>query len=173
MPPKVALIIPEWKLLNLGVFVEKMKARCLLLPADGQGTMLALPPANTHQAGDTGVSNHCGWETKWPGCECWGIPPFGGTAEPGWALEAGGTPALCPMGRWGLSVVLHLPSLHPSPGVSASPLFQAVPTWQYFFSVIFFIFVIDVSLIEEEDERLGLTVCFCTVVRSEEGVKVC
>ncbi|OPJ77284.1 hypothetical protein AV530_007644 [Patagioenas fasciata monilis] len=74
-----------------------MKAQCLFLPADGQGAALALPPANTHQAGDMGVSNHCSWETKWPGY---------------------------------------------------------------------------VSLIEEEAERLGLTVCFCTVIRSEEGVKV-
>lgn len=32
MLPKVALIIPERKLLKLVVFVEKMKAQCLFLP---------------------------------------------------------------------------------------------------------------------------------------------
>lgn len=31
MLPKVALIIAERKLLNLGVFVEKMRAQCLFL----------------------------------------------------------------------------------------------------------------------------------------------
>lgn len=38
MPPKVALIIPERKLLNLGVFVEKMKAQCLFLPPRWEGS---------------------------------------------------------------------------------------------------------------------------------------
>lgn len=148
MLPQVVLIIPEWKLLNLGVFVEKMKAQCLLLPPDGQGAVLALPPANTHQAGETR-----GCPTAAAGRPNGQVVSAGET--PSWRAqpnqdEPWGRPSPCPMGRWGLSAVLHLPSLHPSSGASASALFQAVPAWQYFFNVIFFIFVINVSLIEEE-----------------------
>jgi len=50
MLPKVALIIPERKLSNLGVFVEKMQAPCLFLLPEGKEAMLALPPANTREA---------------------------------------------------------------------------------------------------------------------------
>lgn len=161
MLPKVALIIPERKLLNLGVFLEKMKAQCLFLPprleGGWAGTHKAQP--NTVRQRHVDASNRCSWESQQPGCGCRGKSWMEGTAKPGQALEAEGTLVLCPMGRWGFSAVQLLPSLHPSP---ASPTFQAVPTRQYFFNVIFLIFIIYVSLVEEEGERLGLTLCFCT-----------
>lgn len=178
MLPKVALITPERKLLNLGVFVEKMKAQCLLLPPQWEGgrayTASCKHPRgsaehSTARQGHGDPSNCCSWMSKQPGCGCQGKSQMEGTAKPGWALEAGGARILCPMGRWVLSVVQCLASLHPSPGASASPVFQAVPTWQYSFNVIFFIFAIYVFLIEEEGERLGLTLCFCTVILTIRG----
>lgn len=80
------------------------------------------------------------------------------TAEPGHTLEA--PKSSVPWeGR-----AAQLCGASPQTGASTSPIFQAARPWQFFVSVIFSIFVIFVFLIEGEIERLGLTLCFCTVI---------
>lgn len=104
MLPKVALIIPERKLLNLGVFLEKMKAQCLFLPPGLEGGWAGTHKAqpNTVRQRRVDASNHCSWESQQPGCGCWGKSWMEGTAKPGQALEAGGTLVLCPTGKVGV-----------------------------------------------------------------------
>lgn len=119
--------------------------------------MLLLPPANIHSTAKQGRAMGRGTQA---GCGCWEHPGWSRqlSQDTLWRLEApkssvpweGRGPQLC--------------SASPQTEAPACPIFQAACPWQFFVSVIFSIFVIFVFLIEGEIERLGLTLCFCTVI---------
>lgn len=105
-----------------------------------------------------------------------------------WGWGAGGTPILSAIGGRELPSAMppllpptplsappqpsptHIP---PAPGASAGLTFQAVSAWWCSFSVTFFICIVHVSSVQEGGGGLGLTLCFCVVILSEEGAKVC
>lgn len=157
MPPKVPLIIPERKLLNFCSVCWEAESS-VFVPSSLMGRGRAPAASCAHPQHSQARQGHGERDTGWLwvlGTSWWSRQLSQDTL---WRLEApkssvpweGRGPQLC--------------SASPQTGAPACPIFQAACPWQFFVSVIFSIFVIFVFLIEGEIERLGLTLCFCTVI---------
>lgn len=134
MPPKVALIIPERKLLNLGVFAEKMKAPCLFSPPRWEGgharTASCEYPRGWAEHGEAGARGclqllQLGEQTArlW----VWGKTPDGGDSQTKVIPGAGGTQVLCAIGRRGLSYAVPPLLLSTPPPVPPQPTPTHIP----------------------------------------------